>query len=148
MTTSAASGTRTLAGMTGTIVLVGAGKMGGALLDGWLALGLDPKSVVVVEPQPARELAALAGRGMRLNPPPRSVGEAAAIVIAVKPQVAPEIMPTLAPYLGAATVVLSIMAGRTLGFLEQALPQRAALVRAMPNTPAAIGRGIAVVDRR
>ena len=65
-------------------------------------------------------------------------------MIAVKPQVAPEVVPTLAPYLGAGTVVLSIMAGRTLGFLEQALSQRAALVRAMPNTPAAIGRGITV----
>ena len=114
------------------------------MLEGWLALGLDPKSVVAIEPQPAREVSTLASRGLRLNPPAHTVGEAAAIVIAVKPQVAPEVVPTLAPYLGAGTVVLSIMAGRTLGFLEQALSQRAALVRAMPNTPAAIGRGITV----
>jgi pyrroline-5-carboxylate reductase len=144
MTQSTSSGARTLAGFTGTIVLVGAGKMGGAMLEGWLALGLEAKSVVAIEPQPARELSTLASRGLRLNPPPHTVGEAAAIVIAVKPQVAPEIVPTLAPYLGAGTVVLSIMAGRTLGFLEQALSQRAALVRAMPNTPASIGRGITV----
>jgi pyrroline-5-carboxylate reductase len=64
-------------------------------------------------------------------------------VIAVKPQVAPEVMPTLVPFVGAATVVVSIMAGRTLRFLEATLP-RAALVRAMPNTPAAVGRGITV----
>ena len=64
-------------------------------------------------------------------------------MLAVKPQVAPEVMPALAPFVGAATVVVSIMAGRTLRFLEGALP-RAALVRAMPNTPAAIGRGITV----
>jgi pyrroline-5-carboxylate reductase len=144
MTQSTSSGARTLAGFTGTIVLVGAGKMGGAMLEGWLALGLEARSVVAIEPQPARELSTLASRGLRLNPPAHTVGEAAAIVIAVKPQVAPEIVPTLAPYLGAGTVVLSIMAGRTLGFLEQALSQRAALVRAMPNTPAAIGRGITV----
>jgi pyrroline-5-carboxylate reductase len=144
MTQSTSSGARTLAGFTGTIVLVGAGKMGGAMLEGWLALGLDPKSVVAIEPQPARELSTLAGRGLRLNPSAHTVGEAAAIVIAVKPQVAPEIVPTLAPYLGAGTVVLSIMAGRMLGFLQQALSQRAAIVRAMPNTPAAIGRGITV----
>jgi pyrroline-5-carboxylate reductase len=144
MTTSTPQSARTLAGLTGTIVLVGAGKMGGAMLEGWLALGLDPKCVVAIEPQPARELSTLASRGMRLNPPAHTVGEAAAIVIAVKPQVAPDVVPTLAPYLGATTVVLSIMAGRTLGFLEQALSQRAALVRAMPNTPAAIGRGITV----
>jgi pyrroline-5-carboxylate reductase len=144
MTQSTSSGARTLAGLTGTIVLVGAGKMGGAMLEGWLALGLEAKSVVAIEPQPAHELSTLAGRGLRLNPPAHTVGEAAAIVIAVKPQVAPEIVPTLAPYLGAGTAVLSIMAGRTLGFLEQALSQRAAIVRAMPNTPAAIGRGITV----
>ena len=144
MTQSTTSGTRTLAGLTGTIVLCGAGKMGSAMLEGWLSLGLDPKSVVMIEPQPAREVATLASRGLRINPPAHTVGEAAAIVIAVKPQVAPDVVPTLAPYLGAGTVVLSIMAGRTLGFLEQALSQRAALVRAMPNTPAAIGRGITV----
>ncbi|MGH6771507.1 MAG: pyrroline-5-carboxylate reductase [Xanthobacteraceae bacterium] len=144
MTTPTSSGARTLAGVSGTIVLVGAGKMGGALLEGWLALGLDPKSAVVVELQPSRELGMLASRGLRLNPVAASVGEAAAIVLAVKPQVAPEVMPALAPYLGAGTVVVSIMAGRTLGFLEKSLSQRAALVRAMPNTPAAIGRGITV----
>lgn len=144
MTQTTSPGTRTLAGFTGTLVLVGAGKMGGAMLEGWLALGLDPKSVVAIEPQPARELSTLASRGLRLNPPSHTVGEATAIVISVKPQVAPDVVPTLAPYLGAGTVVLSIMAGRTLGFLEQSLSQRAALVRAMPNTPAAIGRGITV----
>ena len=144
MTQSTSSGARTLAGLSGTIVLVGAGKMGSAMLEGWLALGLDPKSVVAIEPQPAREVSTLASRGLRLNPGAHTVGEATAIVIAVKPQVAPEVVPTLAPYLGAGTVVLSIMAGRTLGFLEQALSQRAALVRAMPNTPASIGRGITV----
>jgi pyrroline-5-carboxylate reductase len=133
-----------LAGFSGTLVLVGAGKMGGAMLDGWLALGLDPRSVVAIEPQPAPELAALADRGLRLNPSTNAVGKAGAIVIAVKPQVAPQVVPTLAPMLGADTVVLSIMAGRTLGFLEQALSPNAAIVRAMPNTPAAIGRGITV----
>jgi pyrroline-5-carboxylate reductase len=135
---------RTLAHLSGTILLVGAGKMGGALLEGWLGLGLDPKYAAVIEPQPSRELAALAGRGLRLNPAASAIGEASAIVIAVKPQMAPEVMPALAPYVGAGTVVVSIMAGRTLDFLEQALSQRAALVRAMPNTPAAIGRGITV----
>jgi pyrroline-5-carboxylate reductase len=144
MTQSTSSGAPTLTGLTGTIVLVGAGKMGSAMLEGWLALGLDPKSVVAIEPQPAPEIATLASRGLRLNPPAQSAGEATAIVIAVKPQVAPEVVPTLAPYIGADTVALSIMAGRTLGFLEQALSQRAAIVRAMPNTPAAIGRGITV----
>jgi pyrroline-5-carboxylate reductase len=139
-----ATGARTLAHLTRTILLVGAGKMGGAMLEGWLALGLDPKYAAVLEPQPARKLTALAGRGLRLNPGPSAIGDAAAIIIAVKPQVAAEVIPSLAAYVGAGTVVVSIMAGQTLGFLEQALSQRAALVRAMPNTPAAIGRGITV----
>jgi len=144
MTTSTAPGARTLGDFTGTIVLVGVGKMGGAMLDAWLALGLPPTSVVVLEPQPTRELGLLASRGLRINPPITQAREASAIVMAVKPQVAPTVLPTLAPYFGAATVMVSIMAGRTLGFLEGALAQRAALVRAMPNTPAAIGRGITV----
>jgi pyrroline-5-carboxylate reductase len=138
------TGARTLAHLTRTILLVGAGKMGSAMLEGWLALGLDPRYAAVLEPQPARELAALAGRGLRLNPAASAIGDASAIVVAVKPQIAAEVIPTLAPYVGAGTVVVSIMAGQTLDFLEQALSQRAALVRAMPNTPAAIGRGITV----
>ncbi|MEA3027330.1 MAG: pyrroline-5-carboxylate reductase [Alphaproteobacteria bacterium] len=135
---------RALAEISGTIVLVGAGKMGAAMLEAWLALGLDAKSVVVLEPKPSREIGALVARGLRLNPSITTAAEAAAIVIAVKPQVAPQVVPGLAPYVGARTVTLSIMAGRTLAFLEGALAQRAALVRAMPNTPAAIGRGITV----
>jgi pyrroline-5-carboxylate reductase len=138
------TGARTLAHLTRTILLVGAGKMGSAMLEGWLALGLDPKYAAVLEPRPARELTALAGRGLRLNPAASAIGEASAIIIAVKPQIAAEVIPSLAAYVSAGTVVVSIMAGQTLGFLEQALSQRAALVRAMPNTPAAIGRGITV----
>ena len=129
---------RSLAHLSGTILLAGAGKMGSALLEGWLALGLDPKNLVVIEPAPASHLTALADRGVRLNPHRDGIGEIAAVMVAVKPQVAPEVMPVLAPFVGAATVVVSIMAGRTLQFLE------AALIRAMPNTPAAIGRGITV----
>jgi pyrroline-5-carboxylate reductase len=127
----------------GTILLVGAGKMGSALLEGWLALGIAPDRLAAIEPQPNSNITALAAQGLRLNPPQRLDHEIAAVVIAVKPQVAPEVMPTLVPFVGAATVVVSIMAGRTLRFLEATLP-RAALVRAMPNTPAAVGRGITV----
>jgi pyrroline-5-carboxylate reductase len=116
--------------------------MGGALLQGWLARKLPPNKLVVLEPQPSKPIKALARRGVRLNPK-TGVGPVAAVVIAVKPQVAPEAVPKLLPYLSRRTVVVSIMAGRTLAFLERALPG-AAIVRAMPNTPAAIGRGITV----
>ena len=132
-----------LAKLSGAIVLVGAGKMGGALLDGWLARRLDPRKLVVIEPQPGKSIKALARRGIKLNPK-APAGNVAAIVIAVKPQVAPGAVPPLASLIGRNTVVISIMAGRTLAFLESALPG-AAIVRAMPNTPAAIGRGITVL---
>jgi pyrroline-5-carboxylate reductase len=125
------------------IVLVGAGKMGSALLEGWLALGVDPVGVTVIEPQPAPEITALAARGVRLNPtalPSRTD----AVVIAVKPQTAPEALAGIAGHIAPGAVVISIMAGRTLAFLEAVLPAGTAIVRAMPNTPAAIGRGITV----
>ena len=144
MTTQSAPEARTLTDLNGTIVLVGAGKMGGAMLEAWLGLGLSPTSVVVIEPQPMQELTTLAARGLTLNPATPAARKASAIVLAVKPQVAPAVVPTLAPLLAPDTVVLSIMAGRTLGFLAGALPRNTALVRAMPNTPAAIGRGITV----
>jgi pyrroline-5-carboxylate reductase len=132
-----------LADFPGTLVLVGAGKMGGAMLEGWLGLGLPAAQIVVLEPQPAKDIEALAARGLRLNPPPAEVKQVTAIVVAIKPQSAPDAMPMLAQYVETTTVVVSIMAGRTLRFLEQALPP-AAVIRAMPNTPAAIGRGITV----
>jgi pyrroline-5-carboxylate reductase len=143
MTTSTTQSTHPLADLSGTILLMGAGKMGSAMLEGWLALGLDPRNVAVIEPQPTPEIAALVARGLRLNPTAKAAGKVAAAVVAVKPQIAPEAMPALVPFVGGATVVVSIMAGRTLRFLADALPG-AALVRAMPNTPAAIGRGITV----
>jgi len=132
-----------LADVAGTLVLIGAGKMGGALAQGWLRLGLAPSRLAVVEPHPSQEIAGLAARGLRLNPALGQVRDAAALVIAVKPQNAAEIMPLLAA-VGGAPLVLSIMAGRTLAFLAQGLGPQAPIVRAMPNTPAAIGRGITV----
>jgi pyrroline-5-carboxylate reductase len=137
-----------LRNFSGLVVLVGAGKMGGALLEGWLRLGLDPKRVAVLEPQPSPQLAALAARGLRLNPAPGTLDNTAALVIALKPQVAAQALAPLAPLVSAATVVVSIMAGRTLQFLSAALARPCALVRAMPNTPAAIGRGITVAVPR
>ena len=137
------SAEKALAKISGCLVLVGAGKMGSAMLEGWLARGLHPKKLVVIEPQPSKAVKALARRGVALNPKGKAAA-ASAIVIAVKPQTAPDAVPPLGPYAGKNTLVLSIMAGRTIGFLETSLPPGAAIVRAMPNTPAAIGRGIAV----
>jgi pyrroline-5-carboxylate reductase len=134
--------TSSLASIPGPLVLVGAGKMGAAMLEGWLARKLPPKKIVVLDPQPSKAIKALAKRGVRLNPK-GDIGTAAAMVIAVKPQIAPDVLPQLSRIADRKTVVVSIMAGRTLRFLETHFDE-AAVVRAMPNTPAAIGRGITV----
>ncbi len=89
----------TLSDFSGTLVLVGAGKMGGAMLQGWLALGLDPQKIAVVEPRPADEIAALAARGVRIN---GTVEDASVIVIAIKPQDAATVVPTLKSLTGPA----------------------------------------------
>jgi len=117
--------------------------MGSAMLEGWFARGLEPRKLVVIEPHPVKAIKMLARRGVTINPRKKSI-EASAVVIAVKPQNAPEAMPTLGPFVGKSTLALSIMAGKTITFLQGALPAGTAIVRAMPNTPAAIGRSITV----
>jgi pyrroline-5-carboxylate reductase len=144
MSTAAKHSETSLRDVAGTLVLVGAGKMGSAMLEGWLRLGLDPARLAVIEPAPSPEIKDLAVRGLTLNPAVNMVRDPAAVVIAVKPQNADEAVPWLAPIVGTGTVVLSIMAGKTLEFLAGALPAGSAIVRSMPNTPAAIGRGITV----
>lgn len=128
--------------LDGTILLAGAGKMGGAMLAGWLARGLDPSHVAIIDPHVSNEIAALADKGVRLNPLPAQIGEIAALVLAVKPQTFAEAAPMLKPFVKASTVVVSIMAGRTIAGISTACG--GAVVRSMPNTPAAIGRGMTV----
>lgn len=133
--------------LDGPLVLAGAGKMGSAMLAGWLARGLDPKSVVIQEPSLQGEASELAAKhGIRaaatidrLDAPP------SVIIAAVKPQVMDQVFPPLAKLAGPSTVVLSIAAGKSLASFETHLAPGIAVVRAMPNTPAAIGRGITAV---
>ncbi len=134
--------TNTLQNVHGTIALAGAGKMGGAMLTGWLAQGLDAKRVVVIEPHPAADIGALIAQGIRLNPSAKDAGEVDTLVVAVKPQSFREAGALLKPFVGASTLVVSIMAGTPIDALETILG--GSVVRAMPNTPAAIGRGITV----
>jgi pyrroline-5-carboxylate reductase len=140
---------RSLGDFAGSLVLVGAGNMGSAMLNGWLNLGLDFHRVVLIEPQPSLEIATFTARGARLNPEPADIEDASVVVLAVKPQVAPHALPAVQSWVGPSTLVISIMAGRTLKFLQSELKGRA-VVRAMPNTAAAVGRGItvAVANRR
>jgi pyrroline-5-carboxylate reductase len=122
------------------LVLLGCGKMGGALLDGWLARGLPPAAVTVIDPAPSAALEALARRGLRLN---ASLPDAPAVlVVAVKPQMMAEALPAVAGYGGGGTLVVSIAAGTPIRAFEATFGPGTPVVRAMPNTPAAIGRGI------
>ena len=128
--------------LKGSIVLAGAGKMGSALLTGWLKAGLSADRVVAIEPQPSPEISALARQGLRVNPAAGAIRDVAALVLAVKPQIFGQASPQLKPFASAGTLVVSIMAGTTIANIAAACG--GAVVRAMPNTPAAIGRGITV----
>jgi pyrroline-5-carboxylate reductase len=132
--------TQLLAGLTGTIALAGAGKMGGAMLTGWLAGGLDPARTVVIEPTPSVDIRGVGAKGIRLNP--KDAGKVDTLVIAVKPQSFRDAGPALKALVAPSTLVVSIMAGTTMAVLQEVCG--GAVVRAMPNTPAAIGRGITV----
>lgn len=130
-----------LRSLDGHIILAGAGKMGGAMLMGWLAGGLDPKRVVVLDPYLSDEIQTLHAKGVRLNPDVNAIGKVSALILAVKPQMFAEVGPTLRAIVGDSLVV-SIMAGTTVAGIARTCGGK--IVRAMPNTPAAIGRGITV----
>jgi len=131
-----------LAHLLGSIVLAGAGKMGGAMLAGWLSRGLDPGRVCVVDPSPSDSIRALVSQGIRLNPSPSDLGTVDALVVALKPQAFREAALGLKPFAASSTLVVSIMAGTPIAAIEEFCG--GSVVRAMPNTPAAIGRGITV----
>ncbi|MCJ2143380.1 pyrroline-5-carboxylate reductase [Methylobacterium sp. E-066] len=126
--------------MPASLVLAGAGKMGGAMLAGWLDAGLDPLSTTIVDPVPARAIVDLcAQRGIRLNPTDPDPG--AVLVLAIKPQGLETAAPGLDRLVGPDTLLVSILAGKTIADLRTRLPRARAVVRAMPNLPASIGRG-------
>ena len=125
----------------GTLVLAGAGKMGGAMLSGWLAQGLDAKRVIVIEPHPSDESRDFVARGVKFNPDTKDV-RSDILVVAVKPQMFRDAGPQLKSLVGPSTLVVSIMAGATIAGITDVCGGK--VIRAMPNTPAAIGRGITV----
>jgi pyrroline-5-carboxylate reductase len=127
------------------ILLVGCGKMGGALLHGWLAGGTAPDDVVVVEPQPVPDSVRGAGAAIVADAHAVPAGFAPSVVVfAVKPQVMDEAVPPYRRHVASGATFLSIAAGRPIGYFEDVLGPGAGVVRAMPNTPAAIGCGITV----
>jgi pyrroline-5-carboxylate reductase len=122
------------------IVLLGCGRMGGALLEGWLSRGLALEAIHVIEPAPSERLRGLARRGLHLGDAlPKAPS---ALVLAVKPQVMAEALAGVALPCAPDTLVLTVAAGTPIAAYERVFGPRAAIVRAMPNTPAAVGRGI------
>lgn len=122
------------------LVMLGCGKMGSAMLAGWLAAGLPARDVHIVDPHPSDWVA---GQGVHLNadlPPDPAVA-----MVAVKPQMMAEALPMLAPFGGGGTLVLSVAAGTPIAAFEAALGEKTRVIRAMPNTPAAIGKGITAI---
>ena len=125
-----------------SLVLVGAGKMGEAMLRGWLAAGLEPTRVAILEPAPSPRIVELAARlAMPLNPAPGALRPPEVLFLAIKPQTLDAAAPDIAPLAGADTLVVSILAGKRIADLMARLPGAGAFVRVMSNTPAAVGRG-------
>jgi len=126
------------------LLLIGCGKMGGAMLEGWLARGMAPADILVVEPSAASRpaVAGLTAVGTAAEVPATLRPEI--VVLAVKPQSMDEVLPGLRRFGADGAVFLSIAAGKTLRYFADRLGADARLVRAMPNTPAAVRRGITV----
>ncbi len=132
--------------MEEALLLVGCGKMGGALLAGWLECAVEPRRITVIEPND-ESAAAAARHGVEVHPSPEPLDPAyrpAVVVFAVKPQALDEVAPVYRAYAGPGTMFLSIAAGKTIASLARHLGAEAAIVRAMPNIAAAVRRGIAV----
>lgn len=123
-----------------SVALIGAGNMGLAMLEGWAAQGLLADRVAIVEPNPSDRLRALCtAHGFSLSAQP---GACDALVLAIKPQMLEAGAAAAAPFVGSDSVVVSILAGKRIADISARLPAAKAVVRAMPNTPAAIGRGM------
>ena len=121
------------------LMLLGCGKMGSALLEGWLAQGVSPGSVHVIDPKPSDWLGA---QGVSIN---GNLPDAPAILlVAVKPQMMGDALPGLQG-LDPSTVILSIAAGTSLASFEAKFGADRPVIRSMPNTPAAVGRGITAI---
>lgn len=123
------------------LVLLGCGKMGSAMLEGWLRQGLSASSVWVHDPYPSDWLKGLTGLNLNSALPEKP----AIVLIAVKPQMMAEALPELAALGNGDTLFLSVAAGTPIASYEAMLGEKTPVIRAMPNTPAAISRGITAI---
>lgn len=132
--------------LKGTLVLVGAGKMGGAMLEGWLKQGTDPRKIAALDPSPPPEVKALLEKyQVRLNSPVSSITDAEVVLIAVKPQLMEDVLPGVIALGKSKPLILSIAAGKTIASFERHFGKDAAVIRTIPNTPAAVARGITAI---
>ena len=135
--------------MTATqpLLLVGGGKMGGALMAGWISRGIPASDIYVVEPNSENAERLIRDHGVTAVSSADDLAEGfkpGLVMFAVKPQVMEAVVPPYSQFTGPDTVFLSIAAGTPISFFEANLGDGAAVVRAMPNTPAAVGRGVSV----
>jgi pyrroline-5-carboxylate reductase len=129
--------------LNGTLVLVGAGKMGGAMLEGWLKGGAEASRIVALDPAPPADTRALLEHwGVRLNPDVSTIRDAEVVVIAVKPQLMEDVLPGVVSLKASKPLILSVAAGKTIASYERHFGSDAAVIRTIPNTPAAVGRGM------
>ncbi|MEO0358472.1 MAG: pyrroline-5-carboxylate reductase, partial [Pseudomonadota bacterium] len=122
------------------LVLMGCGKMGSAILQGWLAQGLAPSQVWIVDPKPSDWLQST---GVHINE--MLPDNPAVVLVAVKPQVMAEALPRIQTLGSGTTLFLAVAAGTSLATYEEALGRSTPIVRCMPNTPAAIGQGVSAL---
>jgi pyrroline-5-carboxylate reductase len=125
------------------LVLLGCGKMGSAMLEGWLAQGVLPQAIWVIDPHPSDWLKTIATNGLTLN---GGMPDAPAVaLIAVKPQMMGDALPLIAGFGNSDTLIVTVAAGTTIATYEAVFGPNTRIVRAMPNTPAAVGRAITAI---
>lgn len=127
-----------------SLCLVGAGNMGGAMLAGWIDSGIAAERLTIIDPKPGPKIAeTLNKHGIRSVGAPPEHYQPDILVIAVKPQIMADLLPSLAPLAGSDTVSVSVAAGSPISLIERHLGN-GSVVRVMPNTPALLRRGISV----
>ncbi|HET7475502.1 MAG TPA: pyrroline-5-carboxylate reductase [Dermatophilaceae bacterium] len=129
-----------------TLAIFGAGVMGETLLSGLLRAGRDPADVVITEPREQRAEELASRYAVRVLPNAAAVAAARTLVLVVKPQDMAGLVEEIAPLITPGSLVVSLAAGITTGFLERRLPEGTPVVRVMPNTPALVDQGMAAVS--
>lgn len=129
--------------LKGKLVLIGAGKMGGAMLDGWLKAGVSASQIVAIDPAPPSEVKALLNaNGIAHSPSVSSLSNVEVVLVAVKPQIMDQVLQPLRGLSTSKPLILSVVAGKTIASLAKHFGENASIIRTIPNTPAAIGLGI------